>query len=522
MKHLKKMMAFALALLLVLTLSACTEEGQPLDLTVSLPQQVTTLDPAMVTTETEKTVVYHLFENLMKLTDDTHGGSQVVYGAASSYQCENNLDGTQTWTFSLRGNATWADGKPVRATDFVYAWRRLADPATASPNAYVLDMVAGYEEARKSGDMTKLQVFAEDDRTLVVVLSHNYPNFIHTVCVHPAAMPVREDMVQAEDWSMTASTLVGNGPYRVVDSWQDDLLTVKSSEDYYDYRRLGPASVSFSFGGSSEADFVLTHEGVSEEGWQQGSLPYTGTLVINQMSTVSEEVRQAMSLVIDRYEIAEELGSMYVPAEGLIPNGIRGAQGEMLRTLAGRKIDSDPERYEARCQSALDMIRGQGLPDAGELSLTYVSDGAADRVAKALQKMWYDKLGLTVTLRALDEETMAQNLDKGEFSMALVMLHCERDDASFLLEDWVSGAEGNYANIHNSAFDLLMRSCEVSSSAVARDAYLIDAEQMLLESGYVVPVCFATDSWKLREDLKGVFADGVGAYFFTTVARVEK
>lgn len=522
MKNIRRILALALALLMALTLSACTEEEQPLDLTVSLPQTLTTLDPAMVTTETEKTVVYHLYENLMKLIDDTQGGSQAVYGMASSYQCENNLDGTQTWTFSLRGNATWADGKPVRAADFVYAWRRLADPATESPNAHVLDMVAGYDEARKKGDMTKLQVSAVDDRTLEVVLSHNYPNFIHTVCVHPATMPVREDMVQAEDWSMTVSTLVGNGPYRSVESWQENILKVKSGEGYYDYRRLGPASISFSFGGGSEADFVLTHAGVSEEGWNLGSLPYTGTLVINQMTTVSEEVRQAMSLVIDRYEIAGELGSVYVPAEGLIPHGIRSAQGAPLRELAGIKIDSDPERYEARCQSALDMIRGQGLPGAGELSLTYVSDGATDRVAKALQKMWYDKLGLVITLRALDEETMANNLGKGEFSMALVMMHCDRDDASFLLEDWISGAKGNYANIHNSAYDLLLRSCKVSSSAVARDAYLIDAEQMLLESGYVVPVCFATDSWKLREELKGVFADGVGAYLFTTVARVEK
>ena len=522
MKNIRRILALALALLLVLTLSACVEEEQPLELSVSLPQTLTTLDPAMVTTETEKTMVYHLYENLMKLIDDTEGGSQAVYGMAASYQCENNLDGTQTWTFALRGNATWADGKPVKAEDFVYAWRRLADPATESPNAYVLDMVAGYEEARKSGDMTKLQVTAADERTLVVVLSHNYPNFHQTVCVHPATMPVREDMAQAEGWPMTASTLVGNGPYCFVESWQENTLKVKSGEDYYDYRRLGPASISFHFDGGDEADFVLRHDGVEGEGWNQGSLPYTGTLVINQMTTVSETVRQAMSLTIDRHKISEELGSMYVPAEGFIPHGIRSTQGKTLRAMAGIKIDSAPERYEARCQSALDMIRGEGLPAAGDVSLTYVSDGATDRVAEALKKMWYDKLGLTVTLRALDEETMKENLSKGDFSMALVMMHCERDDATYMLKDWVSGAEGNYANIHNSAYDLLLRSCEVSSSAEARDAYLIDAEQMLLESGYVVPVCFATDSWKLREGLQGVFADGVGAYFFTTVTEVEK
>ena len=202
MKKMKKMLAVVLALVTVLTLSACSEEEQALQLTVSLPNQVTTLDPAMVTTETEKTVVYHLYENLMKLSADNEGGSQVVYGSATSYQYVTNLDGTQTWTFSLRGNATWADGKPVKAGDFVYAWQRLADPANDSPNAYVLDMVAGYDEARKSGDMTKLQVSAVDDWTLEVVLSHSYPNFAQTVCTHPATMPVRKDMTQAVDTAL--------------------------------------------------------------------------------------------------------------------------------------------------------------------------------------------------------------------------------------------------------------------------------------------------------------------------------
>ena len=65
-----------------------------------------------------------------------------------------------------------------------------------------------------------------------------------------------------------------------------------------------------------------------------------------------------------------------------------------------------------------------------------------------------------------------------------------------------------------------MRIVDVSSSAEARDAYLIDAERLLLESGYVVPICHATDSWKLRETLTGVVSDGMGQYFFTSVERV--
>ena len=523
MKKMQRMLAAFLTLVLVLSLTACGSALEPLALTVSLPQELTTLDPAMATTATEKTVVNHLYENLMKLTADAEGNVQLSNGVASHYQYENNPDGTQTWTFSLRGNAVWADGRQVTADDFVYAWRRLADPATDSPNAYVLDMVAGYAEARKSGDMTKLQVSAADRYTLVVVLSSNCLQFLQQVCAETATMPVREDAAAMENWSMAASTLLTNGAYCHVESWENGVLTVTSDEEYYDARRLGPQRLSFSFGAASaDADFVLTHEGVEEaEGWNLGSLPYTGTLVINQMSTISQEMRQTLSMVIDRQQISDLLGSVYEPADGLIPGGVRSTQGGVFRA-GGALIDNDPEQYAARCEAARALIRGQTMPEEGNVSLAYVSDGATDQVAKALQQTWRKELGVNVTLQSMELEEMTDSLRKGDFTMARVMLSCQRSDAVYMLEDWTSGAAGNYANIHSEAYDLLIRISHASSSVEARDAYLEDAERLLLESGYVVPVCHMTDGWKLNETLQGVLGDGLGQYYFHSVKKVEK
>ena len=133
-----------------------------------------------------------------------------------------------------------------------------------------------------------------------------------------------------------------------------------------------------------------------------------------------------------------------------------------------------------------------------------------------------EKLGLTVTLRAVDREELETALHEGDFTMALVMMECTRNDAADMLLDWTGTAEGNYAHIQQSAYDLLMRISEVSSSAEARDAYLSDAERLLLESGYVVPICFATDSWRLAEQLQGVCGDGMGRYFFHNVTQKEK
>ena len=111
-----------MALVLVLCMLALTGCAQPRDtmtLRVCLDAAPATLDPAMASSDAERTVVAHLFENLMKLSRGEDGGIQPVYAAAKSYTVEDNLDGTETYTFTLRQNVRWSDGQTVTAHDFV-------------------------------------------------------------------------------------------------------------------------------------------------------------------------------------------------------------------------------------------------------------------------------------------------------------------------------------------------------------------------------------------------------------------
>ena len=151
----KRGVCLLLTLVMAAALAGCGTRREPQTLRVCLPELPGTLDPAMVTTDSERIVVSHLYENLMKLSSDGQGGSRVEAGAARKYTCTDNNDGTQTYTFTLR-DMKWSDGQKVTAADFVYAWQRLADPATASPNAALLEMVAGYRQVRSSGDVSKL------------------------------------------------------------------------------------------------------------------------------------------------------------------------------------------------------------------------------------------------------------------------------------------------------------------------------------------------------------------------------
>ena len=540
MMKLKRPVAALLAAVLLLgLLSGCHRENG-VSFRVAMGSVPATLDPALAATDEEKTVVSHLFENLMKLQSDGSGGTTAVNGVARSYQCDTTAEGQETYTFKLRSSAAWSDGTKVTAQDFVYAWKRLVDPATGSKNARILDMVAGYSAARTGEDA--LQVSAPDDETCVVALSGRCPYFIDSVCTAAATMPVQSAAAAQENWSMSPDTLVTNGPYTVA-SWENDTMLLQQTDGYHDARRLGPESISFRFTADAktanslfekgDADFVLglTDEAVAKkiDSWMPDYYPETSVVLLNQLSdlTSNENVRRAMGLVIDRNAIAELLGSRtHLAAEGLVTWGIRSTTGGQFRDF-GSAVDNDSENYEKNCQTAQELMKEAGYTATKLKSLTpvimlYESDGTADSLALLLQKTWKEKLGLSVTLKGVSSEEITQALERGEYTLAALRVTSDRNDATGFLNRWRMGEEDNYANFTSSAYDMLLRVAAVSASQEARDAYLEDAERLLIEKGNVIPMYCSTRSWSLSESFTGVFGDGLGRYFFTGVHNASK
>ena len=546
MKRSKRLLALALALCTVLAMVGCTSaEPEQMTMRAALVDAPVTLDPALAVTETEKTVAANLFENLMKQT-----AAGVVGAQASGYEYTDNMDGTETYTFTLRNDIYWSDGKRVTAHDFVYAWQRLVDPATASPHASILNMVAGYADAI-SGDPAALQVSASDDRTFVVTISGHCSYFLSVVCTAVSTMPVRADVAspaeseeetQAEqgdqeaptvrDWSMDAATLLTNGPYAVTGMTEEG-LSAAAAERYYDARRLGPDVLEFRYTGSSEdamalydagdVDFVLDAGDV--EGAVEASSARVSTVLINQMATsLSESVRQAMSMVVDRNALAEAVGSEYRAADGLIPYGIVTSDGSSFRDANGPAIDNDPEKYDARCQEAVGLLLSAGYSAAAlermnPVTLLYESNAVNVKVAQMLQAVWRDKLGIRVSIRGVSPEDMMTVLKNGEFSLALTDVNGDRNTALSYLNRFSSDQQENYVQFYSNAYDMLIRVAANSSSDTARDAYLADAEKMLLDSGYVIPLYNETYTWLLRDTLTGIQTDGMGVYYFQNVVK---
>ena len=536
-----------IVMLLLTSLTGCgetAEQEEKFILSVCVCNQIESLDPAMNTNIDAQSIFYSLYENLMRYTDDGTGTAALSSGMAKEYTEVGNYDGTVSYEFSLRSTARWSDGKKVTADDFVYAWQRLVDPATDSPNHALLNMVRGYDEVRETGDVSSLAVSAKGDDTFCVTLSAPCAYFIDGICTDVATMPLRRDMVEkdSENWASTVN-IVTNGAYRVGTWTKEASLQTKRNEKYYESRLVGPDAVRFVFAPDAESAYGLYESGEvdyishlpqrvleqpgEEQNWTETPIFATYCVLYNHLTDEFSDAhaRKAFDLAIDRAAIAAAAGAEATPADGLVPTGVRDSEdGADYRIVGGSLCAVDEETYSDRCAAALGEItaagnyRGMGFPIVDYLYST--EDDIGSIVALALAKQWREKLNIEVQLKGVTQEEYDALIEAGDFTLAGQYLAVQRNDAMGFLESFSSSREDNALRYSNHTYDVLMGVAEKSDNAVARIAFLHDAEAMLLEDTALSPVLFGARSHMLREGLQGIYYDGLGNTYFSNITQI--
>lgn len=280
------------------------------------------------------------------------------------------------------------------------------------------------------------------------------------------------------------------------------------------------------------------------------------------------EVRQALCLAVDQEALAAALDNPSLrPAPGLVPYGVADygqrdvaeePEAEEEPVLPGGVPVQEPEEepailwdfrahaqelvtladesdYAANCAQAKALLAqagyGQQRPFP-EIEYLYVDTPEARAAAQALSQMWQQELGITVTPRSVTQEEYdaalapPENGEDGEsgeepapaFQLAAQTFTASRDDAGAFLNRWRSGRSPT--GYSSSAFDILMDSASAAlapDALDARDAYLHDAEAILLSDGAVLPLFCQGSSFALAEDLTGLCRTAGGVYLFTAV-----
>ncbi len=200
-------------------------------LRLAMAEEPPQLDSTRATDQVSNFVLGHVMEGLTR-----YGKSgEIVPGVAERWEL-----GERRAVFHLRADARWADGKPVTAHDFVFAWRTAVDPKTASEYAFILYPVKN-AEAVNAGKLptSALGVRARDDRTLEVDLERPTGIFLG-LTAFSTYLPLREDFYRERPgrYAADAGDLLSNGPF-VLTRWVHAAsLTFEKNPRYWDAARV--------------------------------------------------------------------------------------------------------------------------------------------------------------------------------------------------------------------------------------------------------------------------------------------
>jgi ABC-type transport system substrate-binding protein len=349
-------------------------------LRVGLSLDPFTLDPRFLADEQGQLIADALFDPLVRL--DEH--FEVVPGAAERWELSE--DGTEL-TFHLR-QASFHDGTPVTADDFVRTFNRIADGGAQPPSflGYLLAPVEG-SEAAQAGRAPLAGVEALDERTLRIRLSIPDRSFLTTLA-DPSLVPVPASA--DEDLVAFAEQPVGNGPFQMTEPRERDaFLRLRRNPDHHDPPLLDEVLLQIYqedltrdrqwddlLNGQLQVaevpperrDEAIERFGLSENGADgPGFLEGLGSAVYLYGFDTTEppfdlpELRRAISLAIDREALADEvmLGSR-VPATAVIPPSLPGAQEGVCGYCR-----HDPEAAREQFEAARQRLVTQAADDAG-------------------------------------------------------------------------------------------------------------------------------------------------------------
>ena len=524
--------ALATAVLATSCTSANLAQGPRLaksqTLRVAIEDQPQSLDPGQVQYGFERAVLRVIAEPLVRPTQDTTG---VTAAAAASYDVMNN--GT-VYVFHLRKDAEYWDGQPVKAQDFVFAWRRLIDPRLASPEATFFagaiangDRVAILDPQRDAGTIDgavqSLGLKAVDDSTFQVTLSRPDPAFIWLAAM-PAGAPIRQDIVtqHGDKWSNSPDTLVSNGPFKLSKQVANEQLTVVPNPHYwgpkptltsieFDIINDGAAALAKYQSGDidvmavqpAQAGAVAADRSLSKNVVRSPALTvYWITFRVTSPRLSNPRVRQALAQAIDRSGFVNRVfQGQGRPLETFIPQGMRGYAPELAPS---QKFDVSKARA---------TLAAAGVSAAQLSGLKFSYDKSVD-FAKLTAQYVHDQLktnlGVDIALDPLDRGTLGAKLENGSFDIAGPLgWNADYPDPADWFQIFTTTNSYNYSLYQNSRYDSLVAVAATDVQASRRDAEYSQAQRLLLSDS---PVAFLAQSvsWYLVEPyVKGLTATSV-------------
>ncbi len=512
-------------------------------LTIQIGPDPETIDPALNSSVDGGNMLLFAFDCLLNVDEN----NKIVAGAAENWSVSD--DGL-VWTFNLRKDLKWSNGDPLTAEDFVYSWKRVADPATAAPyGETVLGMVAGYDEAigfpNAEGVATQtpnpdaLKVEAKDATTFVVTLS--YPcAYFDKLAAFATLSPVNKNTIEAnkDAWATSPETYICNGPFKITEWVPGSYILFSKNENYRDKDRVKLDGIKCLLIEDATAAYNAYQSGTAlmikdvptgeikklrEDNNPEFYIdPIMGTYYISlndQLPQFSDpKVRTALSLAIDRKYVAESLmDGTYSAAGNYIGTGITDWDGSAFMANAnGGKPYIDVNDHAGNLAKAKQLLAEAGYPNGeGFPTIVYSTNDAGyhKMVAEYLQQAWKE-LGITTTIEVVEWKAFTPMRRAGDYQASRNGWVYDYNDPTNMLDLMISTNGNNDGKYNNPEFDAMMDKAAKETDPKTRFSYLHQAEDIMMADMSCIPVAYYNDFYLQSSKITGAWHSPYGYWYF--------
>lgn len=524
----RKNYSWLIAFVLVLSsvLAACSggsdekeSKGKQV-LNLVLSSDIPSMNSALATDLVSFEMYENVMEGLYRLDKDTKPVPALAEGDPKE------TDGGKTWTIKLRKDAKWSNGDPVTANDFVYAWRNVVDPKTASEYAFIMYDIENAQEINKGEKKPEeLGVKAIDDNTLEIKLENNQPYF-KGLLAFGTYKPKNEKFAKklGDKYGIDAKSTLYNGPFKIAEWKTEESVKLVKNDKYWDkdkvkldeinYKVIKDAQTGLNLYETGKVDSV----GVSAENVEKYKsnkdfktelsaaqsffrISYKGD---RKKELSNKDLRLALAKSIDKDKyVKNNLNNGSVASNQLTPKDVyKGPDGSDFSEIAGgENLKFDRESAKENWKKAKAALGVDKL----ELELLTVDIDTAKRDAEYFKEQLESNLdGLTIKIK---QQPFKQKLDlerKGQYDISYGNWFPDYADPMTFLDLFLS-TEGN-TGYNNPDYDKLIEDAKgpLLKDPEARWKALGEASTMLLDDAALIPVIQRGSAYMDKPYVKGV------------------
>ena len=480
-------------------------------------QEPVTLDPALAGDANSHEYIGKIFSGLVRMSGDL----DVLPDIAERWEMD---DSGTAYTFYLRPNIKFHDGRAVTAHDVKYSIERACDPATGSrvASSYLGDIVGVLDKLDDRADQVS-GVEVVGDYTLRITIDAPKAYFLAKL-TYPTSFVVDREQVQdaADDWWKEAN---GSGPFQLT-SFGSDFITLQANNDFYRRPPILDEAIYHLTGGGAvgqyengEIDVAPVSASDIDRALDPGNPLHDDLVIVRSLDTWylafnttmppfdDLKVRQAFAYATNKQAIANIiLNKMVDPAVGILPPNMPGHNEEM----AGIPFDSD---------KALDLLDESSYADElPPIVFTVSGQGGASAVDEALTESYRQILGVEIEIQQTSWPRFLDGLNERQFQMfSLGWIADYPDPENFLDILFHSQSEYNHMEYSNPEVDTLLESARTESDRQTRLNLYQQVEEMLVWDAAWVPLYHGIDYQLVKPYVKGLVISPQGFYFLEDV-----